>query len=80
MHPNKPQGDQGVVLKDIFRHDPVPPMAIVTSPVEGFHEEGITIQVYSFFQDKEQGTNTALQTLKKIAGTRHFLIMSDFGD
>ena len=69
LRPNQPQGDQGVILKDIFHQqmaktesgntpsisakkaDPVPPMAIVTSPVDG-HEAGFTIQVYSF-QDKK---------------------------
>ena len=77
-HPNKPQADQGVVLKDIFpkKVDPVPPMAIVTSPVNG-HEEGFTIQVYSF-QDKNRA-ETALQALKN-SGYQAFLIMSDLGE
>ena len=56
--------------------DPVPPMAIVTSPVEG-HEEGFTIQVYSF-QDKNRAA-TALQALKN-RGYEAFLIMSDLGE
>ena len=55
--------------------DPVPPMAIVTSPVNG-QEEGITIQVYSF-QDKNRA-QTALQTLIN-NGYQAFLIMSDLG-
>jgi len=70
-----PQSDQGVVLNDIFHHDPVPPMAIVTSPVDG-HETGFTIQVYSF-QDKNRA-ETALQSLKN-NGYQAFLIMSDLG-
>lgn len=56
--------------------DPVPPMAIVTSPVNG-HEAGFTIQVYSF-QDKKRA-ETALQTLKN-SGYEAFLIMSDLGE
>jgi cell division septation protein DedD len=56
--------------------DPVPPMAIVTSPVDG-HEAGFTIQVYSF-QDKNRA-QTALQTLKN-SGYQAFLIVSDLGD
>src|ERR1039458_6440893 len=56
--------------------DPVPPMAIVTSPVDG-HEAGFTIQVYSF-QDKNRA-ETALQTLKN-SGYQAFLIMSDLGE
>lgn len=85
LHPNKPQADQGVVLNDIFPHnassptqvksDPVPPMAIVTSPVNG-KEAGFTIQVYSF-QDKNRAVN-ALQALKN-NGYETFLIMSDLG-
>ena len=94
LRPNQPQGDQGVILKDIFHQqmaktesgntpsisakkaDPVPPMAIVTSPVDG-HEAGFTIQVYSF-QDKNRA-ETALQTLKN-SGYQAFLIMSDLGE
>src|ERR1039457_1725501 len=53
--------------------DPVPPMAIVTTPVDG-HETGFTIQVYSF-QDKNRA-ETALQSLRK-NGYQAFLIMSD---
>ena len=56
--------------------DPVPPMAIVTSPVNG-HEAGFTIQVYSF-QDKNRA-ETALQALKN-SGYQAFLIMSDLGE
>jgi len=94
LYSNKPQGDQGVVLNDIFHQqspqtetrnnpglppqkaDPVPPMAIVTSPVDG-HEAGFTIQVYSF-QDKNRA-ETALQTLKN-SGYEAFLIISDLGE
>jgi cell division septation protein DedD len=56
--------------------DPVPPMAIVTSPVNG-REAGFTIQVYSF-QDKNRAA-TALQALKN-NGYQAFLIMSDLGE
>jgi len=56
--------------------DPVPPMAIVTSPVDG-HEAGFTIQVYSF-QDKNRA-ETALQNLKN-SGYQAFLIISDLGE
>ncbi len=56
--------------------DPVPPMAIVTSPVDG-HEAGFTIQVYSF-QDKNRA-ETALQALKN-SGYQAFLIVSDLGE
>ena len=83
LHANKPQNDQGVVLKDIFpastapqKTDPVPPLAIVTSPVNG-HETGISIQVYSF-QDRNRAEN-ALQTLKK-SGYQAGMIMSDLGE
>ncbi len=78
LHPNKPQGDRGVVLNDIFpkKADPVPPMAIVTSPVNG-HEAGFTIQVYSF-QDRNRA-ETALQALKN-SGYQAFLMMSDLGE
>jgi cell division septation protein DedD len=83
LYPSKPQNDQGVVLNDIFHQqvlvkkaDPVPPMAIVTSPVDG-HETGFTIQVYSF-QDKNRA-QTALQSLKT-GGYQAFLIMSDLGE
>ncbi|MBF0510906.1 MAG: SPOR domain-containing protein [Candidatus Omnitrophica bacterium] len=82
---SKPQGDQGVVLEDIFhsrsqtvplkKADPVPSMAIVTSPMNG-HEEGFTIQVYSFL-DKNRA-QTALQSLKT-GGYQAFLIVSDLG-
>ena len=58
------------------RADPVPPMAIVTSPVNG-HEAGFTIQVYSF-QDKNRA-QTALQVLKS-NGYQAFLIISDLGE
>jgi len=56
--------------------DPVPPMAIVTSPVNG-HEAAFTIQVYSF-QDKDRA-QAALQALKS-NGYQAFLIMSDLGE
>ncbi len=56
--------------------DPVPPMAIVTSPVDG-KESGFAIQVYSF-QDKNRA-ETALQTLKN-SGYQAFLIVSDLGE
>ena len=56
--------------------DPVPPMAIVTSPVDG-HEAGFTIQVYSF-QDRNRAQR-ALEVLKN-NGYQAFLIMSDLGD
>lgn len=78
LHANKPQGDQGVVLNDIFskKAGPLPPMAMGASPVEG-HEAGFTIQVYSF-QDKNRA-ESALQALKN-NGYQAFLIMSDLGD
>ena len=56
--------------------DPVPPMAIVTSPVDG-HEAGFTIQVYSF-QDRTRA-ETALQALKN-SGYQAFMIISDLGE
>ena len=56
--------------------DPVPPMAIVTSPVNG-QEAGFTIQVYSF-QDKNRA-ETALQALKN-SGYQATLLMSDLGE
>ena len=56
--------------------DPVPPMAIVTSPVNG-QEAGFTIQVYSF-QDKNRA-QIALQMLKN-NGYNAFLIISDLGE
>jgi cell division septation protein DedD len=76
-----PKSDPGVVLSDIFRpqtskKDPVPPMAIVTTPVAG-QETTFTIQVYSF-QDKRRA-QTALQALKN-SGYSAFLIMSDLGE
>lgn len=58
------------------RADPVPPMAIVTSPVDG-HEMGFTIQVYSF-QDKNRA-ETALQALKN-RGYQAFMIISVLGE
>jgi cell division septation protein DedD len=94
LHPNKPQGDQGVVLNDIFHQqsaqtesgnsqaappkkaDPVPPMAIVTSPVNG-KEEGFTIQVYSF-QDRNRA-QAALQSLIN-SGYSATMLMSDLGE
>lgn len=56
--------------------DPVPPLAIVTSPVAG-QETAFTIQVYSF-QDKTRAQR-ALQALKE-SGYQAFLIMSDLGE
>jgi cell division septation protein DedD len=56
--------------------DPVPPMGIVTAPVNG-QEAGFTIQVYSF-QDKNRA-ETALDALKN-NGYQAFLIMSDLGE
>ena len=56
--------------------DPVPAMAIVTSP-EGGHEAGFAIQVYSF-QDKNRA-ETALESLKN-NGYKAFLIVSDLGE
>ncbi len=56
--------------------DPVPPMAIVTSPVNG-HEADYMIQVYSF-QDKNRAA-TALQTLKN-SGYHAEMMMSDLGE
>jgi cell division septation protein DedD len=88
---SKAQNAPGIVLSDILhqpvvaaaspaaavpRADPVPPMAIVTSPVNG-REAGFTIQVYSF-QDRNRA-QTALQTLKN-GGYPAFLIISDLGD
>ena len=64
--PNKPQSDQGVVLKDIFpkKADALPPA-------------GFTIQVYSF-QDKNRA-EASLQVLKN-NGYQAFLIMSDLAE
>jgi cell division septation protein DedD len=85
LHPGKPQSDQGVVLNDIFhgpsapvvkKVDPVPPMAIVTTPVNG-QETDFTIQVYSF-QSKDRA-QAALQALKN-NGYQAFMIMSDLGE
>ena len=56
--------------------DPVPAMAIVTTPVNG-QETGFTIQVYSF-QDKNRA-ETALQVLKN-SGYQAVLIVSDLGE
>ncbi|MDE1921593.1 MAG: SPOR domain-containing protein [Candidatus Omnitrophica bacterium] len=87
---SKPPADQGVVLGNIFhqqplsravvrtpavKKDPVPPMAIVATPVDG-HEEGFSIQVYSF-QDKTRA-QAALQSLKD-GGFKAYLVMSDLG-
>ena len=56
--------------------DPVGAMSIVTSPING-HEEGFTIQVYSF---RDHGrADKALAKLK--AGGHHaFIEVSDLGD
>jgi cell division septation protein DedD len=87
LHPNKTQNDQGVVLNDIFPKEsnpvptapavptPVPPMAVVKSPING-HEAGFTIQVYSF-QDRKRA-ETALKALKN-SGYQAFLSMNDKG-
>ena len=58
------------------KQDPVPPMAIVTTPVNN-QETDISIQVYSF-QDKNRA-ETALQVLKN-NGYQAFLILSDLGE
>ena len=80
FRPNQPQGDQGVVLKDILpqvpKANPMPPMVIETRPVSG-HEAGFTIQVYSF-QDKNRA-EAALQTLTN-SGYKAFLITSALGN
>ena len=94
IHSSKPQGDQGVVLNDIFHQqpartesfssptvevkkaDPIPPMGIVTTPVNGL-ETGITIQVYSF-QDKNRAA-AALEALKN-NGYQAAIIVSDLGE
>lgn len=56
--------------------DPVPPMALVTSPQNG-RETGFTIQVYSF-QDKNRA-ETARQGLKN-NGYQAFIVISDLGE
>ncbi len=56
--------------------DPVPSMAIVTSPVAG-REAGFAIQVYSF-QDKNRA-EAALNSLKN-NGYKAFEIVSDLGE
>ena len=80
LQTNKPQGEQGVVLNDIFHQppqaSPAPPMVIETSPVTG-HQPGFTIQVYSF-QDKNRA-EAALQALKN-NGYQAFLILSALGN
>lgn len=78
LQPHKIQGDGGVALKDISHRkvDPVPPMAIVTSLVDG-HEAGFAIQVYSF-QDANRA-QAALQSLKN-RGYQAFLVVSDLGE
>ena len=62
-------------VEPVKKADPVPPMAIVTSPVDG-HEEGFNIQVYSF-QNKNRA-ETALDALRS-SGYSAFLIISDLG-
>ena len=93
MYARKPQGDQGVVLNDIF-HQPVTPESVPSTsvpikkadpiPAMGIvttpvngQEAGFTIQVYSF-QDKNRA-ETALQALKT-NGYQAFLVMSDLGE
>lgn len=90
LAPRQTQTERGIVINDILHRqvpqtetgrpaarkaDPVPPMAIVTNPVNG-HEAGFTIQVYSF-QDKNRA-QTALQSLKN-SGYQAFLVVSDLG-
>ena len=60
----------------VKKADPVPAMAIVTSPVNG-HEAGFAIQVYSF-QNKDRAEK-ALLALKN-SGYQAFLIVSDLGE
>jgi cell division septation protein DedD len=76
FHQQAQQTEAGTPSTPPKKADPVPPMAIVTSPVDG-REEGFTIQVYSF-QDKNRAA-TALQALKN-NGYQAFLIMSDLGE
>src|ERR1700753_2722163 len=62
FHQQVPQTESGAVLVNPPKKaDPVPPMAIVATPVNG-KETGFSIQVYSF-QDRERA-ETALQGLK----------------
>ncbi len=56
--------------------DPVPALAIITSPENG-HEAGYTIQVYSF-QDKNRA-EAALESLRN-SGYKAFMVMSDLGE
>lgn len=56
--------------------DPVPAMAIVTTPENG-KEEGFTVQVYSF-QDKNRA-HAAVASLKA-SGYKAFLVVSDLGE
>ena len=75
----QPAPAQGVVLQDIFTQqakDPIPSLAIVTSPENG-HEAGWTIQVYSF-QDRNRA-DKALTNLKA-KGYNAFLIVSELGE
>lgn len=77
FHQQPPKTESGnTPLVSPKKADPVPPMAIVTSPIDG-KEAGFTIQVYSF-QDKTRA-ETALQALKN-SGYQAFLIMSDLGE
>jgi len=77
FHQQSPQTETGNKLNGSpVKADPVPPMAIVTSPVDG-HEAGFNIQVYSF-QDKNRA-QTALEALKN-SGYQAFLIISDLGE
>ena len=76
FHQQIARTELGTPSVPVKKADPVPPMAIVTSPVDG-REAGFTIQVYSF-QDKNRAER-ALQALKN-SGYQAFLIMSDLGE
>lgn len=84
LQPGKLKNDQGVVLRDIFHQqvektrkvDPVPPMGIVTSPVNG-HEAGFAIQVYSF-QDRNRAQKALLSLRNN--GYQAFMVVSDLGE
>jgi cell division septation protein DedD len=76
LHQQAPPTESGNAASNLPRKaDPVPAMAIVTSPEDG-REAGYTIQVYSF-QDKNRA-EAALQGLKN-NGYRAFLVISDLG-
>jgi len=71
-----PTREVGAPPEQPKKADPVPPLAIVTSPVNG-QEAGFTIQVYSF-QDRNRA-ETALEVLKN-NGYQAFMIVSDLGE